>query len=215
MNNYSCITPHTIKMDNSAVLLNVQLGDRVSLLPRSCVHGGTQLADGVLLGSHCRPFRGQMVTGDAEYNDTPCTAFVKVKARDGLLGQEDGDGELLISRGPLTKPHAIEIIREVLVSLTGGKGEGYSLPTPADSSGIEEIQLDSIELVEFAEQLKRRTHINLSIDALLDLVTVSNVADALLSGELELHKEEPTENANFDLGIDFKFNSHKAVHSGK
>ncbi len=205
-------------MDNSVALLSVQVGDRVSLLPRSAVYGGVRLAERVLLGTHCRPFRGQMIAGDAEYNDTPCTAFVKVKAaRDGgLFGQEDGDGELLLKREPLTKPHAIEIIREILASNMGGKNEGYSLPTPIDSSGMEEIQLDSIQMVEFAEQLKRKVHVDVSIDAFLDLVTVSDVADALLAGELELRNdEEPTEHLKFDLGVDFKFDSHETVRSEK
>ncbi len=199
MNNIAVLSPHTVKMDNSAVLLRVHVGDRVSLFPRSGVYGGTQLADGVLLGSHCRPFRGQMLTGDAEYNDTPCTAFVNTKAaQDGLLGQEDWDSELLVNRKPLTKPRVVEIIREILAGFMGGEN-GDSLPTPTDSSGVEEIQLDSIELVEFAEQLKRKFHVSVSIDPLLDLVTVSDVADAFMAGELELSKAgDPTEHPTFD-----------------
>ncbi len=65
---------------------------------------------------------------------------------------------MLINRKPLTKPRAIEIIREVLGGFTGGTSD-YSLPTPTDSSGMEEIQLDSIELMEFTEQLKRKSHV--------------------------------------------------------
>ncbi len=184
MNNIAVLSPHTIKMDNSAVLLSVHVGDRVSLFPRSGVYGGTKVSEGVLLGSHCRPFRGQTIAGHAEYNETPCTAFVNTEAaQDGFLGQEDGVSELLINRKPLTKSRVIEIIGEVLAGFVGGES-GDSLPTPTDSSGMEEIQLDSLELVEFAEQLKIKFHVRVSIDALLDLVTVSDIADAFMAGEL-------------------------------
>ncbi len=78
-----------------------------------------------------------------------------------------GDGELLFNREPLTKPpRAIEVIREmILASFMVGENEGYSLPTPTGSSGMEEIQLDSMELAEFAVQLKRKVYVDVSIDA--------------------------------------------------
>ncbi len=75
MNNCSVVlSPHTIQMDNSVALLSVHMVDRESLLPKSGIYGGTRLAD-VLLGSHCRPFRGQMVAGGGEYNDKPMYCF--------------------------------------------------------------------------------------------------------------------------------------------
>ncbi len=211
MNNHTILCPHTIQMDNSVQLLSVRVGDRVSLLPRSGVYGGTSLPDGVLLGSHCRPFRGQTITGHMEYNDTPCTAFTKVKAQDGLPGQEDG--ESLFNRESSTKPRAVEIVRETLASIMQGRP---SLPNSMDSTGMEEIQLDSIELVEFAVQLKRKANVDVSIDAFFDLVTVSDVADALLAGELEQPKdEEPTDDVDFDIGLGFEFKSRETVYSGE
>ncbi len=161
MNNYSVLCPHTIQMDNTVKVLDLQLGDRSTLLPRSGVYGGTQIPQGTLLGSHCRPFRGQTLAGDAEYNDTPCTAFVAKKAGEGLSGLNRVDGGSFSDREPLTKPQAIGIIWETLASTVGRKQDGLpSLPNPTDSTGMEEIQLDSIELVEFAVQLKRKFHVD-------------------------------------------------------
>ncbi len=214
MNNYSVISPHTIQMDNTAKVLTVQLGDRSTLLPRSGVYGGTKIPQGTLLGSHCRPFRGQNLVGDAEYNDTPCTAFLTKKAEEGLSGLNRVGGGLFSDMEPLTKPQAIEIIRETLANTVGGKQDGLpSLPNPTDSTGMEEIQLDSLELVEFVVQLKRKFHVDVSLDALLsDLVTVSDVADALLGGELEQLKDEgATDNLNFDVGVGFEFHNHETV----
>ncbi len=173
------------------MLMGTQVGDRGTLLPRSAVYGGTQLAEGVLLGSHCRPFRGQTISGDMEYNDTPCSAFITKK--NIQEGKDDLRTESLSNMEPLTKPALIQIIRETLASIEESHDAVYSLPT--DSSGMEEINLDSIVLVEFAVQLKRKTHVNIPIDAFFDLATVSDVADALLNTE-QLKDEKLTDDAS-------------------
>ncbi len=208
MNNFSVVSPHTILMDNSVKLLHVKIDDRTSLLPRSGVYGGVHLSPGVLLGSHCRPFCGQNLhVRDAEYNDTPSIEFVKVKE-----GQNHVSGGSFSDREPLTKSQAIEIVQEALASILEGKHGLSSSSKPADSTGREEIQLDSMELVEFSAQLNKKFHANITVDTLLDLGTVSDVAGAFLADELELPKgEEVTDKLDFDIGIGFEYISHKTA----
>lgn len=64
------LSPHSLELDGSIILQRLVIGRNVTLLEEASVFGGTQVPDRCLLGSFCRPLKGQQLEA-REYNSTP------------------------------------------------------------------------------------------------------------------------------------------------
>ena len=71
LNRGAALIAHSELPNGRIVMKDIELKPRSCIAFHSYVVAGTDVPDGVLLGSLSRPFEGQELDSDCEYNNTP------------------------------------------------------------------------------------------------------------------------------------------------
>ncbi len=181
INSHTTLSPHNISLSHTLDIRELELGDGIALFPRSCVFGGTTLPKYAMLGSHCRPFQSQALQMEHEYNGTPCFSFTEsVAAPNALLAKNKITG--VGSENALKREDAIEVARSVLHDIL----EEYGSYPPSDTKVVEniELQLDSVQMMEYANRVMKKTGCHFDAQSAFEAITVGDVADLLISHQV-------------------------------